>query len=116
MTKKEILATKAGGGLDELIEREVFGWEPKPTKDGDVQEYYRSHFPSYSTDISYAWQVEEKVKKLGLIEQYASHLLILTSSFNMNAKDVIFALAHASPEKRCKAALLAVKEKEKENV
>lgn len=107
MTKKEILAMKAGEELDGLV-ADILDL-PKANYNLPAEKNY------YSTSIFDAWQVEEKVKGLGLIEQYATHLLFLTSTFSMNAKDVIFALAHASPETRCKAALLAVKEKEEKN-
>lgn len=71
--------------------------------------------PEYSTNIAAAFQVEKRIKEMGISERYAYFLVetvIPNSAFgflNRGAyeKD-IFAMVHASPEHRCIAALKAV--------
>lgn len=58
-----------------------------------------------STDISATWQIEEKLKELGLTREYGQQLYTLTCMGSIIESDM-FLLAHASPEVRCKAALL----------
>lgn len=57
MKREEIEKMPAGNKMDTLIELDVFGW-PKAYDDAlDV--------PKYSTEISVAWQVVEKMKADG---------------------------------------------------
>ena len=132
MTKEEILAMEIGEDLDRLVATEVMG-EPMPEfipEDAlDLQlagspikspkgnwlclcDYDKGDIPTwrplpYATDISAAWQVEEKIKELGLTEQYGNKIAIIVLDDNTTARQRIFDAAHASPEMRCKAALLA---------
>lgn len=115
MNKEEILAMKAGEELDELIERDIFDWKPK-FKHGDVQEFYRSDFLPYSTNISSAWQVVEKITKE---LDYPFYLTYCKSIHEEDKQDwrATFALfvkglihvyndGKTAPEAICKAALL----------
>ncbi|SPY16130.1 Uncharacterised protein [Paenibacillus polymyxa] len=60
----------------------------------------------FSTDISLAWEVEEKIKKMGLHVEYCRALKQVV--VNTGEYVGLFDYIHATPEQRCKAALLAV--------
>ena len=67
------------------------------------------------TDIAAAWQVEERIKELRLIDKYCMHL-----NANASARwrgDVhlsqLWQLIHASPEDRCLAAIRTMEAMEK---
>lgn len=105
MTKEEILAMVAGRELDKIVGEEVFGFEvkdfwpdePKPSNysyhmrvpctDPKYKEAWEL-MPHYSTDISAARQVADKMFELG----HDMNMLHLSSEFY--------------PEAICRAALL----------
>ena len=62
----------------------------------------------YSTDISAAWEVEEKIKEIRLREKYTQYLKNVV--FSELASNHIWYLIHATADQRCRAALLAVME------
>jgi len=73
--------------------------------------------PEYSSDISAAYAMEEKIKEMGLEKQYAAALLVelgITNSAYTGSPTAImeieevFAIAHASAEDRCLAAVRVV--------
>lgn len=113
MTREEILALPTGKKLDALVADKVMGWEAKPGR-----AYYwtgkdrvvRSVFYQFSTDISAAWEAEEKIKQLRLHVKYCEALkkVVLSTGEYVGLFDYI----HATPAQRCKAALLAVMDKE----
>jgi hypothetical protein len=129
---------KAGRALDELVAQKVMGlvpcdqWTPfnfgsaggpalqkncahdhcYPTVQLDSVMGPVGGCPRYSSDIRAVYQVEERIKDLGLSERYAYelvHVVIPGSAFgflNRGAyEDDIYAMVHASPEHRCIAAL-----------
>ena len=51
MTKEEIMAMETGDGLDAMIDKEIFGGDGCP-------------HDLYSTDISSAWKVVEKLRSM----------------------------------------------------
>ncbi|MBD8836272.1 hypothetical protein IFU39_00365 [Paenibacillus sp. CFBP 13594] len=61
---------------------------------------------AYSLEISSAWEVEEKIKELRLQAKYCIALkqVVIGTGEYVGMFDYI----HATPEQRCKAALLAV--------
>ena len=63
--------------------------------------------PEYSTDRDAAWDVEEEVQRRGLVAEYGSALIGLLPHGDITAN--AFAMAHASPELRCRAALSCVR-------
>jgi hypothetical protein len=116
MTKKEILAMKPGRELDKVVGEIVFGYEVKiflfqgfapdpyyrtPSQYGRTYEF----LPNYSTDISAAWQVVEKLFREGygllMIGDVDKFTVILAADMNYKAE------AKTAPEAICKAALLA---------
>lgn len=98
MTRQEILAMKAGVELDEFV-AETLGLSKAnynlPTE--------TNH---YSANASAVQKVEDKIIGLGLQSDYAVELIRLIGR-KPNSRLLSFALAHANPEIRCKAALLA---------
>ena len=64
--------------------------------------------PEYSTDINAAWDMEEEIQRRGLYAEYGEAMSILLDSPFVTASYYDF--LHASPELRCRAALLAVRE------
>lgn len=115
--KEAILAMEAGEPLDKIVHEEVMGlcvhkWgiteigERRYFVTGKVCEKCGASslfaYFKYSTDNSSAWQVEEKIKELGLENKYIIAIIdILRTSYSF------FDFIHAKPEVRCKAALLA---------
>lgn len=64
MTRNEILAMPAGRDIDALVEKYVFGREPELWKHYgmvSIQSYEYGGPPEYSTNISSAWDVIEKL-------------------------------------------------------
>ena len=69
----------------------------------------------YSTDIAAAWLVEERIKELGLIEEYCMQLNRIANNtwdWRDGMKNaLLWQLIHATPEDRCRAALKALDRK-----
>lgn len=61
----------------------------------------------WSTNISAAWKVDEKIRELGLDEVWGNRISRIIFMDNERPSGT-FDIAHASAEQRCKAALLAV--------
>lgn len=105
MTPEEIQKLNPGRELDELVFKFVLGGRiPKPP--------YRVNFMKFSTDISAAWEVESKLIELNLSVSYSEYLRALIKLDR--GYDDLFKMIHATPEQRCKAALLAVLGEEQE--
>jgi hypothetical protein len=66
-------------------------------------------FPHSSTDIATAFEMEAEIERQGLAKRYAYELMQVLSFFESgkDIRDDFFALVHASPLDRCKAALRA---------
>lgn len=69
----------------------------------------RIGLPRFSTDISAAMEVEGRIEAAGLEGTYAEALGKITAAECANGKSETFALIHATPEQRCRAALQAVR-------
>jgi hypothetical protein len=86
-------------------------------KDEDKPSFRRfckacGNLPEYSTDISSAWEMEEalyaKTPDMGM--RYAKELINLMGIRDDRRLSHLSKLIRATPEQRCKAALLAVME------
>jgi hypothetical protein len=96
MTRDEVSAMKPGRKLDALVDNLVMNRYEFTGKHGEWV------YPApRSTNIAAAWEVEEMIYEKGLAEKYITNLILITGSTG-------FHLVHATPEQRCKAALLAV--------
>lgn len=127
MTKDEILKMEAGRDLDELIAEKVMGLSPcvfRMTgqisastlwncKHDDCRNCYPKNkdapMKSYSTDISAAWQVVEKMNCwMDLIHQTDGNYVV---AFVTKEDQVYQVRKKTAPFAICRAALLAVMDK-----
>ena len=110
----DIQAMKAGRELDALMAERVMGWYVVNGEFIELDETARP--PNYisgtvkyfcpSTDISAAVNdVEAEIERRGLRKEYGLCLLRMVA-----VNDLWWHLAHATPEQRCKAALMAAEE------
>ena len=136
MTRDEILAMEPGRELDALVAERVMG-KPKPTViprsdekfletwddwggawlarfkgDNEIGQYYALPF---STNISKAWEVVEKMQELGCmieLDRYypGENSGLWTCLFCAGSELCGRAEVPTAPEAICKAALLAVME------
>ncbi|NTZ20912.1 hypothetical protein EXW96_26355 [Paenibacillus sp. JMULE4] len=115
MQAKEILAMEPGREMDALVAEKVMGYTTHGQfrdKDG-----VRVMIDRYSTDISAAWEVVDKMSKTHFSEMamteledgawgwMARFILVLNEPYTVNGYR---ATAKTAPEAICKAALLAV--------
>lgn len=125
MNKEEILAMEAGLELDMLVGQYVIGFEDYLKESGKrpvVRDgrYGKNYFdlPNYSTDISAAWEVVEKLRETHCYKIYdygrnmhkndPHHVTFSPSEKGWEHSNE--ARASTAPEAICKAALLAVME------
>jgi hypothetical protein len=87
-------------------------WEKGKDKNGNIIEVFAKYAPQWSKFIGEAYQLEEKIKENGLSSLYTIELLSIIGIPNILDPDEIFNLIHATPEQRCKAALLTILESE----
>ena len=126
MTKEEILAMEAGERLSELVAERIMKecyhqhWEDKKwsifcRKCGEST-FYHQHSQAYSTDISAAWKVVEKMVGGGyaFCFDWASGKIatVIRCIFEENfskaeSEESEWTEGKAAPEAICKAALLA---------
>lgn len=114
MTREEIQSLKPGYYLDALVAEKIMGWTKFGVReDGSHNGWnapfgYTSSTMGYSKMISAAWEVEEKIKELRLHVKYCQALkeVVISTGEYVGLFDYI----HATPEQRCKSALLAVLE------
>lgn len=122
MKREDVLALVPGYNLDVLVAEKVLGWKMKEYHDcpgsfgpdwmdGEAVAYEVEEF-NPSIDISAAWEVEEQIKTLRLHVEYCQALrkVVMSKGEYVGLFDYI----HATPEQRCKAALLAVLEEGEE--
>ena len=103
MNKEEILAMEVGEELDNLVQEQIFGLVP------DSITSRRRYYKHYSTDISAAWQVMEKMRAEWNITMITGSLEIgrvVMHPLN-RPEPVIEANAASMPEAICKATLIA---------
>ena len=76
----------------------------------------------FCEDIKATWMVEERIEELGLVHQYCINLVMVVCNYKQDYHAILrmgrglydeqlFAIIHASPEDRCRAALKAVEDK-----
>lgn len=117
LTREEILRRNPGPELDALVAKHVMGWTTGESWGGiywvdlDKCNRYEKTVFKPSRYINIAWEVESIFDQdTPLREDYAIELhnvmgLMLHEPTTLNN---IYQFAHATPEQRCKAALLAV--------
>lgn len=103
-TREEILSMEVGRELNELIAEKVMNIPVSVKK----RKFEYVHVPHYSTDISAAWEVEEKMGNDELFWKYDNN--VKKQLLARLGKVTEFDMMHAPADVRCKAALLAVME------
>lgn len=128
-TREIIIALKPGRELDALVAEEVMGYAIGDGQGGYVVQKViilrpddgsaewlgdgQKQLPRYSTDISVAFEMENHLEQIGLVDEYGFQVYAITEADETRAgirNTNMFKIVHASPEQRCKAALLAVLE------
>jgi hypothetical protein len=122
---------EAGREMDALVAEKVMGWKECKrgwdtegkgheirmwTPDGELLPvlYLAKDMWNPSTDIAAAWLVEERIAELELIDEYCFHLNAIANEYldkiryMIHRPPVRWQLIHATPEDRCRAALMAV--------
>jgi len=116
MTKKEILAMKAGRELNIKVAEDVMGCKVAHDEIfGDMENYsngVHSTLQPYSEDISVAWQVMERLKGYHPRIEFNTYSQKWEAAFSARQADFSYPVASATtaPEAICKAALLALLE------
>jgi hypothetical protein len=108
MAKVNVDAVPAGPELDALTAERVFGWkeihgekhDPQGKRPDKLGRLRSARVPDFSTDPTYAHEIEDRMKDLGLFEPYTKELSRIT-----RAKGV--PTDWASPDQRCRAAIKA---------
>jgi len=109
MANKTLDKIPPGPELDALTAEKVFGWKNVHKHDGELigkkqdkaGRWRSAKVPSYSTDATQAYAIDERMKQLGQSEQYEKELGKIT-----HAADI--PLDWASPNQRFQAAIKAV--------
>jgi hypothetical protein len=133
MTRDDILKMEAGREMDALIAEKVMGWKwftnPNESNiryfrpidkfryggiEADSKKGYTLALPKYSTDITAALEVQEKMASLGYYFSLDYDLCAWTATFsNTSGKLISVNTTKSNPsEEICRAALLAVMETE----
>jgi hypothetical protein len=133
LTREQVLAMEPGNKLNAWVAWKVMGYSPTDTSfnphKGElyirklarnagsrnfpngvaiVEFAYMEMLPEFSENITAAWEVQEQVNQLSkeqiplLKARYVAELSVIVGS------NELFEIVHATPEQRCKAALLAV--------
>jgi 1-deoxy-D-xylulose 5-phosphate reductoisomerase len=114
VTREQILAAK-GRELDILVAIHIYNFKDVSIEDAEKIDSGDVYIPHYSTDFSMAYEMEEELKKITKPDMYLtiSYALTLPKVIKKEKGQVTpFDYIHATPEQRCKAALLAVLEAE----
>lgn len=115
MKREEILAMEPGWKLDRIVALKVMGFQESELNDGWVRMGVLVTPPKrYSTNITAAWEVVEKVKSMLFSKRtgFLKELQTLTkkdSEYYIAWPDVFWTI---NPERICKAALLTALEEE----
>jgi hypothetical protein len=116
VTREQILAAKEPE-LDILVAIHVYDFKDISIKDAEkIDSTSDIYIPHYSTDFSMSYEMEEKLKELAepdmyLVTDYARFLANVIKK-EKGSHVTSFEYIHATPEQRCKAALLAMLEVE----
>ncbi|SLJ98298.1 MULTISPECIES: BC1872 family protein [unclassified Paenibacillus] len=108
LTREQVLAMEPGTDLNILVAVHVLHQPVHPLIGSPMIRLGKNYYfiPEYSGQIEDAWDVEEALKDVRVRTRYTNRLLriILAEKGECDQYD----LMHATPEQRCKAALLAV--------
>jgi hypothetical protein len=102
----------AGHELDALTAERVFGWkeierrqhQPRGKRKDKAGRWRSARVPDYSTDPTYADDLEQRMNELGLLKQYRKELARASRATGLPTD-------WAPPDQRCRAAIKATKSK-----
>jgi hypothetical protein len=104
----------AGHELDALTAERVFGWkdigrrehQPWGKRKDKAGRWRPARVPDYSTDPTYADDLEQRMNELNLVTQYRRELAKASRAKGLPAD-------WAPPDQRCRAAIKAIQSKKK---
>ena len=104
----------AGHELDAVTAERVFGWidierrehQPWGKRKDKAGRWRLARVPDYSTDPTYADDLEQRMNELGLLKQYLKELARISRSEGLPTD-------WAPPDQRCRAAVKVIKSKKK---
>jgi hypothetical protein len=104
----------AGHELDALTAERVFGWkdierrehQPWGKRKDKAGRWRSARVPDYSTDPTYADELEQRMNELNLVTQYRRELAKASRAKGLPTD-------WAPPDQRCRAAIKAIKSKRK---
>jgi hypothetical protein len=104
------LENMQGAALDALVAERVMGWKDVQRqgsrswgkKKDKAGRWRRAAVPQFSDEPATAYAIDERMKELGLGENYSKELAKMTRAQHLPAE-------WATPQQRCRAALEAVK-------
>ena len=114
MAQANLDKISAGPELDALTAERVFEWkdigrrkhQPWGKRKDKAGRWRSARVPDYSTDPTYADDLEQRMKELGLSQQYAKELTRITRAKGLPTD-------WAPPDHRCRAAIKTVKNKKR---
>ena len=110
MFRKKILKMEACREIDEIMAKEFMN--AHTLDDLEHRRKCGTGGWSPSTNISAAFEVEEKIKKMGLGFEYSHYLREVVNYGKKKSRPwVAFDLIHATAHQKCRAALLTIMEK-----
>ena len=106
MAQANLDKVPAGPELDALTAERVFDWkdierrkhQPWGKRKDKAGRWRSARVPDYSTDATYADDLEQRMKELGLLEQYVRELARTTRAKGLPTD-------WAPPDQRCRAAI-----------
>ena len=112
MAQLDVDKVPAGPELDALTAERVFGWkslhgqkhDPRGKRPDKLGRWRSARVPDYSTDPTYAHEIEERMRHLGLFAPYTKELTRMTRAKGLPTD-------WASPDQRCRAAIKAVRKR-----
>ena len=108
--------------INVAVAAEVMEWEPVNTKNRKIwihpDKNTRTAPEDWSTNIAAAYAMEDRIEELNLAHQYIINLVMIVCDYEHItdvvirigrglSADQLFAVIHATPEDRCRAALKA---------
>jgi hypothetical protein len=106
MAQRTVDKVAAGPELDALTAEQVFGWkdierrkhQPWGKRRDKAGRWRSARVPDYSTDPTYADEIEGRMRELGLLEPYLRELARTTRAKGLP-------IDWAPPDQRCRAAI-----------
>jgi hypothetical protein len=114
MAQSNVDKLPAGDELNAVTAERVFGWidierrehQPWGKRKDKAGRWRSARVPDYSTDPTYADDLEQRMNELGLLKQYLKELARISRSEGLPTD-------WAPPDQRCRAAVKVIRSKKK---